>query len=149
MPSPDVTRAMVLEKGDIAELRDEAEEEKSDREEESGDEEESEEVEGNDEDEGDDEEVDDEEVDDKEVKEKEVQEEGHDDEWLNYGLGPSKGSPLALRSRSCSRIRSQAQIVDYVDSGSDKVFFSQMPVLSPLYFLLLSFLASSLSFHHL
>ena len=73
-------------------------------------------------------------MDGKEVKEEEVQEEGHDHERLDYGLGPTEESLPALHTRSCSRIRSQAQVVKYVDSGSNKVFFFLMLDLSPVFF---------------
>ena len=108
MPSPDVARALVLEKGEIAELRGEAQEEEFAGKEDNGDEE-SEEVEGDDKDKGDDEEEGDEkEVHGEEVKDKEVDDQGLDDERLYYGSSPGEGSPPALHTRSRSWIRSQA-----------------------------------------
>ena len=128
VPSSDVARALVLEKEEIIELRGEIEEEKFDGEEDSGDEEESKEVKGNEE-----------EVDGKEVNKKKVQKEGRNDEWLDFGSVLGEGSPPTLCTQSRSPIQSQAQVVDYVDNGSDKVFFSLTPILSPLYFFAFKF----------
>ena len=71
-----------------------------------------------------------------EVKVKKVEDEGCDNERLDYGSGLGEGSPPALHTRSCSWIRSQVQTIDYIDSGSDKVLFSLMPILSILCFLM-------------
>ena len=135
VPSPDVATALVLEEGGIAKLRGEAQVEESNDEEDSGDEEESKEVEGDDEEEGDDKEEGDEEaVDGEEVKDKEVEDQGRVNERLDYRSSPGEGSPPALHTWSHSWIRSQAQAINYVDSDSDKVFFSLMPFLSVLCF---------------
>ena len=156
LPSPDVATASVVEEGGIARLSGEADIEKSSDEEGSDEEEESEEVEGDDEEvEGDDEEEedgeegrddeeggDDEEegqmkaVDGGEAMGKEVEDQGLDTERPDYGSGPGEGSPPALHTRSRSRMRSQVQTVDYANSGSDKVLFSLMPILSILCFLM-------------
>ena len=55
------------------------------------------------------------------IKGKEVEDQGRDTERLDYGSGLGEGSPPALHTRSRSRMRSQVQTVDYVDSCSDKV----------------------------
>ena len=128
LPSPDTAAAPVVEEGGIAQLRGQAEVEKSGNMDGSDDEEESEEVEADDEEEQDDKEggYDEEEgqmkaVDGGEVKGKEVEDQGRDTERLDYGSGPGEGSPPALHTRSHSWMRSQVQTIDYVDSGSDKV----------------------------
>ena len=126
------------EGGDDEEVEGDDEEEEDD--EEGGDDEE---VEGDDEEEEDDEKGGDDEeegqmkaMDSGEVKGKEVEDQGRDIERLDYGLSPGEGSPPALHMRSRSRMRSQVQIVDYADSGSDKVLFSLTPILSILCFLM-------------
>ena len=135
LPSPDTAAAPVVEEGGIAQLRGQAEVEKSGNEEGSDDEEESEEVKGDDEEvEADDEEEQDDEeggddeeegqmkaVDGGEVQGKEVEDQGCDTERLDYGSGPGVGSPPALHTRSRSRMRSHVQTIDYTDNSSDKV----------------------------
>ena len=150
LPSPDVAAASVVEEGGIARRSGEADIEKSSDEKGSDEEEESEEVEGDDEEvEGDEEEEEDDDeggddeeegqmkaVDGGEVKGKEIEDQGRDTERLDYGSGPGEGSPSTLHMRSHSQMRSQVQIVDYADSGSDKVLFSLTPILSILCFLM-------------